>query len=333
MNNILITGANGFIGSHLAEEAESRGMQVYAGVRKSSNLTFLQHTSCKLFYIDLSNKQELIRGLTKQLNEEGGFRYIIHNAGLTQNKVEKNFNAINYSFTQNLAEALIASGNIPEKFIYTSSISATGPAPTNRKYMLNDNKTDQPVTPYGESKRKAEQFLMNAPFPVVIFRVPPAYGPREKNMVSAFRMVKKGIMPVMGYADQYLSMIYIKDLAAFFMQALEHPIRDTRYLISDGANYPQKRVTEAIARAIGNKPIRLRIPLIGIRAAIGVLSVQSALSGKSNILNHQKYKEIAPRNWQINASRAMEELKYVPQYKLQDGINATYQWYLAHHWL
>lgn len=333
MQNILITGASGFVGSHLTQAALAQNLNVFAGVRKTSDRSYLQSLPCHLFEMDLSNQDGLTRAFQKHLQENGGFDYIIHNAGLTQNKRNKNFQDVNYKLTQHLVNALLKSGNIPRRLIYTSSISASGPASLQANGMLDSKTKDQPVTPYGKSKKQAEQFLLNTRIPVIIFRVPPVYGPGEKNMLPIFRAVQRGLRPTLGLREQRLSMIYVKDLAGFFMHALETPHTNRIYYVSDGENYPQARVPTAIAKAMGKRTLRMRIPLWIVRTLVAFNTFKAAVTGRPNILNVQKYREIAPRNWTIDSSQTMADMGYTPRYPLEAGMHETYKWYRSHHLL
>lgn len=333
MHKILITGATGFIGSHLAEAAAASNMKVYAGIRRTSDTTYLKGIRCRLFEMDLTNPEALEQAFSKQLQEEGGFDFVFHNAGLTQNKRQKNFTAINYRLTQNLVHALVQSGNRPSKLVYTSSISASGPASLQKSGILNEDCIDRPVTPYGESKKQAEAFLLESAIPAVILRVPPVYGPREANMLPVFRMLNKGLLPLLGCKDQHLSMIYVKDLAGFFLKALQSPAANTIFFVSDGENYTQKRMLTAIARVMNRKTVTVRLPLFFVRMVVGLNMFQAEITGRGTILNKQKYREIASRNWTIDASRAIKSLEYTPHYSVEKGMAETLQWYQQNGWL
>ena len=123
MQKILITGASGFVGGFLVEDALNRGLEVYAAVRKSSNLQYLQDERINFVLIDFENKDSL-----KSIFLEHEFKYIIHNAGLTKTPIKEQYFIVNATYLENMVEALIESNKIPSKFTFISSLAAYGPA-------------------------------------------------------------------------------------------------------------------------------------------------------------------------------------------------------------
>ena len=123
MKKILITGASGFIGSFLVEEALNRNYEVYAGIRKSSNREYLLDSRIKFLELDFSN----VDSLNKKISAAPYFDFIIHNAGLTKASKLKDYFTTNYEFTKNIIDVLISQNRVPKKFIYMSSLAAYGP--------------------------------------------------------------------------------------------------------------------------------------------------------------------------------------------------------------
>ena len=118
---ILITGAGGFIGSYLVEEALKRGFEVYAGVRSSTNLEYLQDKRIKFITLDFTDKESLENEITDFVKANGKWDYVIHNLGITKTLNHFMFDKINHIYLKTFVEALISTGNVPEKFVYMSS--------------------------------------------------------------------------------------------------------------------------------------------------------------------------------------------------------------------
>jgi UDP-glucose 4-epimerase len=125
--SILITGASGFIGSFIAEEALKRKLSVWAGVRSTSNKRYLNNPDIRFFETDLSDVHALRTSLSHHKEVYGKFDYIIHCAGATKCINKKDFEKINYLQTKYLVNALIDLNMVPLQFIFVSTLSVFGP--------------------------------------------------------------------------------------------------------------------------------------------------------------------------------------------------------------
>lgn len=152
---ILITGASGFIGSHIAEEALRRGMETWVAVRPSSSLQYLSDKRLHLLTLDLSSTQQMkeaLRGMS--------FDYVIHAAGATKALSSNIFYEVNTEGTKHLAEALKSAIPSLKRFILLSSLSIFGPIHEQQPYQdITDSDTPRPNTAYGKSKLAAEEWL------------------------------------------------------------------------------------------------------------------------------------------------------------------------------
>ena len=179
---ILITGASGFIGSFLAENAISIGLETYAGIRKTSSTKYLQQKEVNFSYINFED----LDGLTCLLAEEK-FDYIIHNAGITKSPSSETYDRVNAYYLKVFIDAIRSSGHIPEKFVFMSSLAAYGPAEFTQEEIVRENSNPSPVTNYGRSKLKAEVFLKSIQdIPYNIIRPTAVYGPREKDFLTLY---------------------------------------------------------------------------------------------------------------------------------------------------
>ncbi len=190
---ILITGASGFIGGFLVKEALRRGYETWAGIRATSSRENLQDERIRFIDLKYNNREALTAQLADFAREQGGWDYVIHNAGLTKTLDKRNFFRINAENTQNLIEALAAAGCPPKKFLLMSSLSSYGQGDekTFRPIRLDD--PQRPDTAYGQSKLEAENFIRNQSyFPYVILRPTGVYGPGEKDYFMEIKSVKSG---------------------------------------------------------------------------------------------------------------------------------------------
>ncbi|MFT6783171.1 MAG: UDP-glucose 4-epimerase, partial [Saprospiraceae bacterium] len=187
MQKILITGASGFVGGFLVEEALNRGLEVHAAVRRSSNREHLKDERIKFILIDFENNDAL-----KSIFLLHKFDYIIHNAGLTKTPIKEQYFKVNATYLENMVEALIESDTVPIKFTFISSLAAYGPAEHTEYGIVTEDSEPHPVTNYGRSKLQAERYLKSkSEINYSIIRPTAVYGPREKDLFTVYDLINK----------------------------------------------------------------------------------------------------------------------------------------------
>ena len=210
---VLVTGASGFIGSFLVEGGLERGMQTWAGIRKTSSRKFLQDKRIRFAELDFGNKQKLKEQLASHKQEHGGWDYIVHCAGVTKCLHKEDFDKGNYQATVNFVEALKELDMVPERFMYISSLSIFGPIHEDSYQPISEKDEAQPNTAYGVSKLKSEKFLLSlTDFPFVIYRPTGVYGPRERDYFLMAQSIRQHVDFAAGFKRQDITFIYVKDL-------------------------------------------------------------------------------------------------------------------------
>jgi len=319
VKQILITGAGGFIGSFLVEEALRRNWKVWAGIRQTSSREYLCDE--RISFIDLiySDKEKLKQQIEKHRDSFGKWDYVIHNAGVTKCLNSEDFEKVNYRFTRNLIEALKESGAAPDKFVLMSSLSATPP----------------PDTLYGKSKLKAEEFLESqTDFPFVILRPTGVYGPRDKDYFLMLKSIKNGLELTAGYEPQQLTFLYAKDLARAACLAAESDFIRKIYNVSDGNTYSDETYAQIAKQALGKKRVlKLRVPLLFLKTVSVVAELFSKITKKPSTLNRDKYKIMKRRDWTCDISPITNDLGYKAEYDLESGIKECVSWYTNQGWL
>ena len=155
ISKILITGASGFIGSFIVEEALRRGFETWAAVRKSSSHQFLTDERIHFIELNLSSEEQLKEQLRKHQ-----FDYVVHAAGVTKCLHMEDFRRINTEGTQNLVRALIDLKMPLKRFVYISSLSIMGAIREQQPYTeIREGDEARPNTAYGKSKLEAEEWL------------------------------------------------------------------------------------------------------------------------------------------------------------------------------
>lgn len=324
---ILITGATGFIGSHLVEALHAKGHQLRCLVRKTSNLVWIKHLPIEYIYGDLFDHDVLI-------NAVSNVDYIYHLAGITKAKTRAEYFQGNHIATKNLLDAiLIAKPNL-KRFVHISSQTAVGPSEDG--IPIDEHTSFHPITSYGVSKMEAEKEclkLMNA-IPITITRPPAVYGPRDKDVFEFFNAMNKGLHAMIGFNAKQVSLIHVKDLADGIILAGEHPkaVGQT-YFISSERYYNWKEVGTITASVMGKKALRLRIPEFGVYTIAAISELYSVVSRKPVLLNLEKARDIVQDAWTCSIAKAKSELGFREKFTLERGITETVSWYKQHQWL
>ena len=202
MNKILITGASGFVGSWLVEEALNHDIAVYAGIRSTSSKQWLQDDRIQFVELNFSNQESL-----EEVIGEYQFDYIIHNAGLTKSLKASDLFKVNVDYSVNLAKASLKNKCL-KKFSFMSSLAAYGTADYQDDGVVSNNSTPTPITSYGKSKLRAEEELLNInELPLLIFRPTGIFGPREGDFLNLFQTINKGLALQVGFTEQQLSVV------------------------------------------------------------------------------------------------------------------------------
>lgn len=328
---ILITGATGFIGGFIVEQALKQGLDVWAAVRKSSSLKYLTDKRINFIELDLSDEVKLRR----QLNDFA-FNYIVHAAGVTKCLHKEDFFKVNTIGTKNLVN-VIRSLNMPiEKFVYVSSLSVLGPVRESRPYMeITDTDNPQPNTAYGKSKLESEKFIESIDgFPYIILRPTGVYGPREKDYFMMAKSIKGHMDFSVGYKPQDITFVYVEDVVQAIFLAISSELTAKKYFLSDGKVYSSRTFSDLIHRELGNKwLIRIKAPIWLLRIVTICGEYTGRLTDSISALNNDKYNIMKQRNWRCNIKPAVEELGYKPQYDLERGVKITMKWYKDNKWL
>ena len=328
MKKILITGASGFVGSHLVEEALNRNLEVYAGIRKTSSRKYLQHPELKFAELNFDD----VEGL-KALVDKHAFDYIIHNAGLVNAPRLDDFWRVNFEYVKNFTAAL--EGRHPQKFAFISSLAAYGPASNeDPNDYLYEGRQPKPINTYGKSKLAAEEHLRSLDhLPYVIIRPGGVYGPRDQDFLTFYKLLNKGIEAYIGSRPQQLALVYVKDLCRVVLDATLSDKKNKGYFVSDGKYYTQEELGEAAKKAIGKKTLRFHVPLKAVRAVAWFMEQAGKGNGRHPALNLEKVRILESLNWKCDITPLVKDFNFQPAYSLEEGVAQSIQWYRQEGWL
>lgn len=322
----LVTGSNGFLGSHLVEGLLARGYEVHCLVRRTSDLRWLKGLPVRLVYGDVTSEGSLREAVA-------GKGYLFHAAGLVKATSQRAFDRVNSGGTAKLLAACWRYDPELRKFVLISSQSAAGPSLNGRP--VDERDRAKPVSRYGRSKLKAEKEVRKyaGRFPVTIVRPSAIFGPRDRGMYPFFKMLKKRVV-VLVRGERYANFAYVKDVVAGVILAAESEsaVMQT-YHIGAERGYGWREFAETAARVMGKRALIISVPEAAVRALGGVNSLSAALTGRARMLDSQKAHEILQRYWLCDISKAKSELGYSLRYSLEEGLAETIGWYESKGWI
>jgi len=323
----LVTGANGFVGSHLVEGLLRKGYQVRCLVRKTSNLKWLSGLNVEYVYGNIAEKDSL-KGAVQ------GVDVVFHCAGLTKARNREEYFKANAEGTRSLIEAILEGNPNLKRLVYVSSQAAVGPGVDEKP--LDEAAPCRPITYYGESKLEGEKIVQGyvSKLPITTVRPPAVYGPRDTDILGFFKVANSGFRISFGFGDSFLSLVYVKDLVDGIILAAESPKSvGQSYFVADDRVYSWKEAFEIMAGVLDKRTIPLRIPRSLVFSLAFVSQSFCGLIGKAAVLNVQKAREITRRYWGLDVSKAKTQLGFSPKHDLTKGALETVKWYKEMGWL
>jgi len=327
MGITLVTGAAGFIGSHLTEALLKSGRKVRAFVQKDNlHLDYVRGLGAEMVYGDLLDKESLVTALC-------GVDEVFHLAAkvrpqhwfYSRTGLAKELETVNNIGTRNLADL---SKNKVKTFVYYSSIAAAGVRP-----LMDETSDALPEMEYGQSKYDAEQYLLelckNEGFPVKIVRPGSVYGPRHLNMTVVFKFLKYSFFPFFGKGNNLVSLVYVKNLVDATLLVAEKAPYGEKYFVMDEP-MTLRKFFEGLASAMGVRLSGFYVPIWMIYG--GVLVKES--------LERLFFFRFFPMRMDIRMNTAkmfcadwvcsnekIKKLGWKPAVGLEESLRRTVQWY------
>jgi dihydroflavonol-4-reductase len=317
----LVTGATGFVGSHLVDALQRHGATITALARSPDKAASLTSRGVRVVAGHLHDENALLQAAKDQ-------DVVYHVAGVVAARNEAEFLRANRDGTRNVVAATELAGT--QRLVLVSSLAAGGPSL--RGLALNGSEPPRPVTAYGRSKLASEEIVRSSRLQWSIVRPPMVYGPRDREVFKVFRLVRYGIAPVFGDGTQELSAVHVADLANALVLASAAPSGKT-YV----ACHPQVFTSAEFARVIGRAMERsvrtLSVPPLLGRVLLSVTEATARLTGQTTILTADKANEFFQAAWTGDPTPLISDTGWQPGYDLQTGMADTYSWYRKAGWL
>lgn len=339
MAKVLVTGASGFVGTHLVEALTERGDEVTCLVRNSSRIEPLRRLNVRLVHGDVTDHESLAPAIAGQ-------QIVYHVAGSIYVVRPRQFYSVNRLGVANVAQ-VCADQTTPPVLVSVSSLAAIGPSTDGRPKSETD--PSEPVSHYGHSKRAGERVAETFAdrVPITIVRPPIVLGEYDKTCFSLFHSIARfGVHLTPSLERSRFSLIHADDLAQLLILAAE---RGKRLPTADGTNghgspgYYFAACEESplysdlgrmISKALGRRWVMViptSSPIVWTVATAGELV--SRVRQRPLAINVDKAREITAGSWLCSARLAAEQLGFKVGAPLLDRLRQTADWYRREKWL
>lgn len=303
---VLITGANGFLGSHFVEKSLQKGYKTTAAVRANCDLANLSQLSgFDLLEFDFTSEKKI----QESLDKAGPQDLIIHNAGLTKSYTLDKYLQVNVKLTRKLT-SVIKEGkflNSGGKFSYISSLAARGPVGNGG-----------PASNYGISKLKAEGIVKSSGLNYMIFRPAGVYGSRDVQFVPLINAVKLGLYPLMTSKDHKMALINARDVAENVIECSLAHANETVHL-DDGNVYLHKDLKATLETVLNKKSRSIHVPAPITKKLLYFSDIVDKSFNRVPKLSLEHYREIS-QDWNHDYSEERKKIPLKIEYSLLEGF-------------
>lgn len=326
MSSVLITGVNGFIGSHVAQRFQRDGHEVRGLVRKTSDLSFLKGLEVQLHVGDITRRETLREPLS-------GVDIVVHNAGFASDwGPYRKFHEINVEGTQNVAE--IAAGQGVKRFVHISSAVLHGfgnPGKMDESSPLADS-----LFPYCRTKRIAEEWLFayakGSAMEVAAIRPGNVFGTRDHTFIEKYLdALVQGRAGYVGGGRSPTCPVYVENLAeAIYLAAFEPAARGEAFLITEDLEIDWRAFTELFADELGLRRPALSVPYwLGYPLAYLLERIHEIFALQAEPLLTRYRICNAGKAYHFSVEKAKRLLKYAPVVPFEEAVRRTVAWYVG----
>jgi nucleoside-diphosphate-sugar epimerase len=321
--SVLITGANGFIGSHLCDAFEAAGYRVYGLVRRTSDLRFLKDSGIELLYGDLRRIEEI--------RLPDGLDVIVHAAALvSDNASRRECRAQIYDITVNLVRWALASCPALLRFLYISTALTIG-------YCADGISEDNPgrsaaYVPYNSMKKKVEQYLLEqhrqSGLPAVILRPGDVYGPRDRTSCELMLQAAERSVPlIVGRGDKKFGFCYPSNLCQAVLAAAWKPkVVGRAYTVTNGIFPTWGEFFSGLQAGVGRRQ-RLYVPVsVSVAAAVLMEVLKRLVPVFKPSINYYRIRRITAQTT-YDLTKTYRDLDYSPENDYKSQFRAIVDWY------
>ncbi len=315
---VLLTGATGFVGSHIAGAFVEAGYEVLCGVRASSDMRWISDLPIERVSLDLKGGAE---GLPRAVENAD---LVVHAAGITRARRVEDYHSVNAEGTRRLAVAAFEAG--VRRFVLISSLAARGPD--------DPTKDDHPESAYGRSKLEAEAYLrsLGGRMEAVVLRPAAVYGPRDTDLLPLFKMANRGWLPVPSGAN-LLQPVYATDVARAALAAVREPLGFGPFPVAENRLYTWKEVIAGLEKALGRTVRAVRLPTAAFTLAGRAAEWAARPFSAVPVFDERRGRDLAVHTWTCDISATEKALGWRAEVALSEGLERSARWYGQAGWL
>jgi nucleoside-diphosphate-sugar epimerase len=319
-DRVLVTGATGFVGSHIAQVFVEAGYQVRCGVRASSDLRWISDLPIERVPLDLRGRPEDLPRAVENTD------LIVHAAGITRARRTDDYHSVNAEGTRRLAAAALGAG--VRRFVLISSLAARGPDDPTK------DGCDHPESAYGRSKLEAETHLRakSGQMEGVVLRPTAVYGPRDTDLLPLFKMANRGWLPLPS-GPNILQPVYAEDVARAALVAAHTAAGFGPFLVAETALYTWEDVVTGLERALGRTVRAVRVPAAAFTLAGRAAEWAARLFSAVPVFDERRGRDLAVHAWTCDTSATERALGWRAEVPLLEGLERTVWWYGQVGWL
>lgn len=325
MAHYLITGVNGFIGSHTARRLLTEGHSVRGLVRRTSNLDYIKDLDIEIVYGDISQTETLEKATT-------GIDRVIHTAGIAKDWGDyADFHRVNFQGTCNLALAAEKAGIKRLVYISTAAVHGFG-----YRYITESCPMSKKLNYYGETKKMAEewlfQFAKTAKMEIVALRPGNVFGPDDHTFIDKYLdAIYTGKFSYVNKGKSWTCPVYIDNLVEGIWLACHSAAGvGEAIFITDGLEITWREFTDKLADALQVKKPRFSIPYgFGYGVAVLAEGIYKLLRRKEGPFITRYRVGNGGLDYHFSIAKAQKLLNYRPLVQLDEAVKQTAQWYLG----
>ncbi|MDP2039239.1 MAG: NAD(P)-dependent oxidoreductase [Ignavibacteria bacterium] len=323
----VVTGASGFVGSHLVDRLLAEGHHVKCILRSSSSRRWLEGKPVEIVDFGLFDKAAL-----KEVLKDAD--YIYHVAGIVKAKRVEDYFKGNVESTKTLLEVAAEVNPNLKRFLIVSSQTACGPSLNGKP--CSEETEEHPITTYGRSKFAQEQLAKSYfdKLPITIVRPPAVFGERDTEVYLIFKTYKAGLMTLIGFDNKMLNLIHVADFVNGIYEASISPNTiGQKYFVASEELYTWPQVGDAIAKALGKRALTLRLPHTLVYSVATIAQFFAMFSSKAATFNLEKARDFVQPGWTCEVSKAKKDFGFTQKVSLEEGIKRSIDWYKEMKWL